>query len=80
MENNNGELNLNEQVEETNTNTNETSKPKRLSFGEYRPPKAVYIIPDSQTYDLEKTIQKHLDYNESCRARGRVAAGKHRAG
>ena len=30
--------------------------------------------------DLEKSIQKHLDYNESRRAAGRIAAENHITG
>ena len=52
----------------------------RLKFCEYRPPVSAEVISDSKMADLEKSIQKHLDYNESRRAAGRIAAENHIAG
>lgn len=69
----------NEDIKETKANE-EKPKIKNLYFFEYRPPKSVHIIPDSKMYNLENKIREHIEYNEACRARGRVAAGNHIAG
>ena len=71
--------NNNEEIKETTTNEEEP-KLQRLHFFEYRPPVSFEVIPDSKMYNLEKEIREHIEYNEACRARGRVAAGNHIAG
>ena len=57
----------------------ETDK-NRLDYFGYRSPVSIEKIPDSQMNNLETNIQNHLDYEENCRARGRVKAGQHIAG
>lgn len=52
---------------------------KRMSFFQYRKPKSVELIPDSKMVTLERSIQKHLDYNEARRAAGIEAAGSYLA-
>lgn len=56
---------------------NHTTQLKKLSFVQYRKPVSVKTIPDSQMVSLERSIQKHLDYNEAFRAAGIEAAGNY---
>lgn len=56
------------------------NKITRFKFCEYRPPVSAEVISDSKMAGLEKSIQKHLDYNESRRTAGRIAAENHIAG
>ena len=58
---------------------NTEAQMERLSFFPYRKPATVEVIPDSRMVDLERSIQRQLDFNEARRAAGLEAAGNYLA-
>ena len=80
MENNNEEQFKENQVKFEELKSDKSSFGiKRLDFFGYRSPASIELIPDSKMAKLQRNIEEHLDYNESCRARGIKKAGEHRA-